>query len=224
MSLVWGKQPGTQLRTLAGFFAPQSGSSGLNFQTMKAITALSLVASLLLCGCSGSSFNPVNPPSVHAAPPASFGCAAPAGFQTAKEVPGSNIALVDYPCALLGAGGETDIQRLDSCGVNQVVSLVTTRDIHVHSIRLWIGAGVGSKFENGVCLEIVTAGIVTKTFHKEWDKHIEEHFSDAPFAVDFIIPAGSTVRLSRDPHSAIACNDAPDNSCLTQEMSELFGE
>lgn len=195
--------------------------------------ALALIAAiLLLSGC--GNMNPVNPPAVHAGPPPAFSCPVPAGFATSQESPGSYVAVIDTACALLGAGGETDTQRLDSCGVNQVITIVTTKDIHVHSIRLWIGAGFGSKFETGVCLEVITAGAVTHTFRQEWDKHIEEHYNDAPFPVDFIIPAGSTVRLSRDPHSTISCLDGVNASgvadgktqgqCATQEMAELHGE
>lgn len=205
--------------------------------TSKYSTTLLAIATLVFSGCSGSSFNPVNPPTVKAAAPYPGGCPNSNGkFGSMLESPGSNIALLDTACALLGVPQpiETDTQTLDSCGKDQVVSLVTVRDIHVHSIRLWIGAGFGSKFETGSCLEIITAGIITKTFHKEWDKHIEEHASDQPFSVDFVIPAGSTVRLSRDPHSVISCLDGVNaqgvadgktqGQCATQEMAELFGD
>lgn len=205
--------------------------------TAKYSITLLLISTLILSGCAGSSLNPINPPSVKASTPYPGGCPNLNGkFGTASEVPGSDIALLDTACQLLGVPQpiETDTQTLDSCGKDQVVTILTTRDIHIHSIRLWIGAGFGSKFETGSCLEVITAGVVTKTFHKEWDKHIEEHSPDAPFSVDFIIPAGSTVRLSRDPHSVILCNDGVNaqgvadgktqGACATQEMAELWGE
>lgn len=187
-----------------------------------ALTCL-LICALVLSGCSGSSLDSI----VLAHPPGPLGCAVPANFPTAAEIPGHHLELVTVPCALLGAGGETDMQRLDSCGVNNVVSLTTTQDIHVHSIREWMGSGNGATFENGMCLEVITGGVVTQRFRKEWDKHVEEHASDTPFAVDFIIPAGSVVRLSREPHSTIACNDGPNGipgACVTQEMAELSGD
>lgn len=189
---------------------------------------LAFVFSALLTGC--GSMNPVDPPPVHAGPPAppyAGGCTNALGkFGDAKEFPGSYIALADTACSLLvPQPPETDTQQLDSCGKDQVVTVTTTRDIHVHSIRLWIGAGTGSRFETGMCLEVVPpTGSGYKAFHKEWDKHIEEHASDQPFAVDFIIPAGSLVRLSREPHATINCSDPPGNNCATQEMAELWGE
>jgi hypothetical protein len=193
---------------------------------MKAIFAL---AALLLAGCAQSPLNPLDPPSVHAGPPPVDVCAAgfAKGDYGAKESPGSYIALVNCPAALLLTNDETDTQTLTSCGKNNVVSMTTTQDIHVHSIRLWIGAGVGSRMETGVCLEVITSGVVKWQFHREWDKHIEEHFPDQPFAVDLVIPANSTVRLSRDPHSAGPCNDSiagAPGTCLTQEMVELWGD
>jgi hypothetical protein len=119
---------------------------------------------------------------------------------------------------------ETDTQSLESCGKDQVVTVTTTQDIHVHSIRLWIGAGVTSKFETGICLEVIPpSGSGYKAFHREWDKHVEEHYADQPFSVDFIIPAGSLVRLSREPHATIEC-PASSAACATQEMAELWGE
>lgn len=109
-----------------------------------------------------------------------------------------------------------------------------TQDVHVHAIRLWIGADIGSRMVTGMCLEVIPpAGISGyKAFHNEWDKHIEEHSSDHPFAVDFIFPAGSVVRLSREPHSVgfgpdggfVGCKDFPLNNCATQEIAELWGE
>lgn len=194
--------------------------------TMKSLIALS---ALLFVGCGQSTLNPLNPPSVHAAPPPVDVCAAgfASGDYGAKESPGSYIALVNCPLALLGAPGETDTQTLTSAGKNNVVSMTTTADFHAHSIRLWIGAGVGSRFETGVNLEVITPTGSYKRFIREWDKHVEEHFQDQPFAVDFIIPAGSTVRLSRDPHSAGPCGDSiagAPGTCLTQEMVELWGE
>ena len=100
--------------------------------------------------------------------------------------------------------------------------MVTTADFHVHAIRLWIGASTNTRFETGVNLEIIGPDGRYKRFVREWDKHIEEHYNDAPFTVDFIIPAGSKVVLSRDPHSTISCNDG--FGCLTQEMAELWGD
>ena len=191
----------------------------------RTIVLLIVVTSLLGCG----SMNPINPPSVHASPPPVDVCTSgyANGDYGAKESPGSYIALVNCPLGLLGASGETDTQTLTSAGKNNVVTLTTTEDFHVHSIRLWIGAGNGSRMETGVNLEITTPSGRYKRFIREWDKHIEEHFQDQPFTVDFIIPAGSIVRLSRDPHSAGPCNDtiagAP-GTCLTQEMAELWGD
>ena len=204
----------------------------------KHLTILAVVLSLLISGCGSSS--PFSAPVVHAAPPPlpyAGGCANSQGlFGTTKESPGSYLALLDTACGLFGIPQpiETDTQTLDSCGKDQVVTVTTSQDIHVHAIRLWIGAGVGSLFETGVCLEIIpppgTAGY--KAFHSEWDKHKEEHRSDQPFAVDFIIPAGSVVSLSREPHSAgfgpdggfVGCKDFPTNNCATQEMAELWGD
>jgi hypothetical protein len=180
-------------------------------------------------GCGQSALNPINPPSVHAGPPPyAGGCPNTSGaFGTAKEAPGSYIALLDNACSLSAVPQpiETDTQTLDSCGKDQVVTITTTQDIHVHSIRLWIGAGVTSRFETGVCLEVVPPPGLPgyKAFHREWDKHVEEHYADQPFAVDFIIRAGSVVRLSRDPHSTSAC-PATSFACATQEMAELWGE
>ncbi len=193
--------------------------------TMKSMLVL---LTLLFVGC--GNMNPVNPPAVHAGPPTAAyigGCPNALGkFGEAKEYPGSYIQLVDTACSLIvPQPPETDTQTLDSCGKDQVVTVTTTQVIHVHSIRLWMGAGIGSKFETGICLEVVPpAGSGYKAFHREWDKHVEEHYADQPFAVDFIIPAGSLVRLSREPHSTIECKDIPASNCATQEMAELWGE
>lgn len=200
----------------------------------KHFTILAVFSSLLISGCS----NPVTPAVVHAGPPPppyAGGCVVNGTFGQAKEIPGSNIALVDNPCSLIVPQPiETDMQTLDSCGKDQAVSVPVTQDIHVHSMRLWIGASIFTKFETGVCVEVITNGVVKKTFHREWDKHVEEHYSDQPFSVDFIIPAGSTVRLSRDPHATFSCLDGINSgglvdgktqgTCLTQEMAELWGD
>jgi len=200
-------------------------------------TILAISLFLIISGCSNDL---TTPRTVHAAPPPApypGGCPSASGsFGDSKEVPGSNIALLDTPCGLIPVPKpiETDTQTLDSCGKDQVVTQAVTQDIHVHAIRLWIGASLFTKFENGVCLEVVTNGVVTKTFRREWDKHVEEHYDDAPFPVDFIIPAGSVVRLSRDPHSTSSCLDGVNSQgvvdgkttgvCLTQEMAELWGD
>jgi hypothetical protein len=143
----------------------------------------------------------------------------------AREYPGSYIELVDYPAPLWSvvAPIETNQQTLDSAGHDQVVTITTTQSIHVKSIRLWIGAGYGSKFETGINLEIITPGHY-KRFIREWDKHVEEHYDDAPFPIDLVIPAGSVIRLSRDPHAYISCDDPPNKDCATQEMAQLYGE
>ncbi|HEV7672994.1 MAG TPA: hypothetical protein VGQ12_00545 [Candidatus Angelobacter sp.] len=190
------------------------------------ISILALLFVLIGCGQS-----PLSPTTVHAGPPpAPYGGGCPntsGAFGTTKEAPGSYIALLDNACPLFGVPQpiETDTQTLDSCGKDQVVTVTTTKDIHVHSIRLWIGAGTTSRFETGVCLEVIPpAGLPGyKSFHREWDKHVEEHYTDQPFPVDFIISSGSLVKLSRDPHSTIDC-PASSASCATQEMAELWGE
>jgi hypothetical protein len=185
---------------------------------------------LLAVGCAGSS-TPTIVSTVHAAPPSpaaavTTGCHDP-NFKESEEHPGSEINLIDYPCALLLNTSATSIQSLDSAGKDQVVELTTTAPIHIHSIRLWIGAGIGSTFETGINLELIPpAGQKGyKRFIREWDKHKEEHFDDAPFPVDINLDAaGWLIRLSRDPHSTIACNDIPAKTCVTQEMAQLFGD
>lgn len=194
------------------------------------LVAFSLSVSLMLAGCSGSS-STAFVPSVHAAPPpppapVTTGCNDPT-FHTSSESPGSYIELLDFPCALLGNTSATSIQTLDSAGKDQVVQITTTAPIHIHSIRLWIGAGIGGTFETGVNLELIPpAGEPGyKRFVREWDKHIEEHFDDRPFPVDINLQtSGWIIRLSRDPHSTIVCNDFPVKTCITQEMAQLYGD
>jgi hypothetical protein len=143
------------------------------------------------------------------------------GLYGGVESPGSSVSLYNCPGALLGDPNETDTQTLNGCGKSNVETVLIHQDFHVHTMRLWIGAGKGSQFETGICLEVLSpAGSILKTFRKEWDKHLEEHYFDQHFPVDFTIPAGSTVRLSRDPHATITCGDGT-KTCVTQEGAEL---
>lgn len=187
------------------------------------ISALLIALAALLMGCED-----VNTPGTVNAQSTYQGCKDSLGnFGQAQESPGSYIALVDVPCQLKGIPPPifTGGQLLDSAGKDQVVTIVTTAPLHAHSIRMWIGADSGALFETGINLEIVPpGGVGYKRFLREWDKHVEEHFDDAPFPVDFIIPAGSTIRMSRDPHGIISCNDAPVFDCMTQEMAQIFGD
>jgi uncharacterized protein YceK len=191
-------------------------------RTTKVALLIGLALVLVLMGC--SSVVPVT--SVNAQGTYQ-GCRDSQGnFGQAQEYPGSYIALVDVPCQLKGIPPPifTGGQLLDSAGKDQVVTIVTTADLHARTIRLWIGADSGALFETGINLEIIPpGGVGYKRFLREWDKHVEEHFDDTPFPVDFDIPAGSTIRLSRDPHGVISCNDAPVFNCTTQEMAQIFG-
>lgn len=200
---------------------------------MKAL--ISLFCIFLLAGCSGSSLNPINPPSVQAAAvPYVNGCANNPlfgdKFGEAVEHPGSQIDLVDTACSLLAAQGitATGTQTLHNCGRDQVVELpTTTADFRVIAIKLWIGADANAFFESGVCLEIFGSDGTYHNFVSEWDKHIEGYRPDTPFQVDLFIPAGSRIRLSRDPHGTIKCTDIGANNepmgCLTQESATLYG-
>ena len=199
------------------------------------VLVTALIAITTSCGKGGVTVVPV----VQAAPAPPPPPPTPASITPvygAREYPGSYIALVNPPSGLLGDPNETDTQSLVTNGQSNPVSITTSADIHVHAIRLWIGAGVWSTFETGVNLEIIPPGGPGaqgyKRFTREWDKHVEEHFQDQPFAVDFVIPAGYVVRLSRDPHTTVSCMDGvggpnpighnPGN-CATQEMAELWG-
>lgn len=199
-------------------------NSGLNSAAMKPLFAIFCI--FLLAGCSGSSLNPVNPPIASAATPHKFpyftdGC----GPGEAMEHAGTQIDLLDAPCGLEDVPDalRTTTQTLHSAGKEQHVAITTTADLHATTIQLWIGADNAALFETGVNLEILTPEGRYWLFNAEWDKHVEEHFASPVYHVNMLIPAGSKITLSRDPHGILDCKDL-NVGCGTQERATIWGD